>query len=79
MNQETVNYKGHAASIFWSDEDGCFVGEALDLVHTTFDICGATLEEARADFENFIDLYLDDCEKEGVEPERLVEAMAGSR
>jgi predicted HicB family RNase H-like nuclease len=70
MKQETANHRGYTASVYWSDEYGCFVGDVLGLTRTTFDIQGPTFEEACADFRGFIDLYLADCVNDGIEPEK---------
>jgi len=70
-----ASYDGYTASIYWDEEVRCFVGDVLGLIHTSFDICGATVKEAIADFRKWIDLYLKDCKEEGSEPERPDEAL----
>ncbi|MDR2560758.1 MAG: hypothetical protein LBC63_03170 [Holophagales bacterium] len=70
MKRGTANHRGYSASIHYSREDGCFVGEALGLRRTSFDIRGATFEKACADFREWIDLYLANCENEGIEAEK---------
>jgi len=69
MNQEMMIYKNYTASIRWSDEDNSFVGHVTNLdKNTTISLMGSTLPEIRKDFEEMIEWYLEDCEKDGKEP-----------
>jgi len=67
----TAHYKGYTAEIWWSEEDAFYVGSVLGLTNVAFGIRGDSLEEAQADFEGFIDDYLEwGKEDEGFEPEQ---------
>jgi predicted HicB family RNase H-like nuclease len=58
----TMSYKGYAAEIEQSDEDGCFVGHITGIK----DVIGfhaESVEELRAAFEEAVDDYIATCEK----------------
>jgi predicted HicB family RNase H-like nuclease len=64
-----MTYKGYAARIEYSDEDGCFVGRVAgirDII--TFD--GESVEELRRAFEEALDFYLTTCAKRGETPQK---------
>jgi predicted HicB family RNase H-like nuclease len=64
-----MTYKGYAARIEYSDEDGCFVGRVAgirDII--TFD--GESVEELRRAFEEAVDFYLTTCAKRGETPQK---------
>ena len=52
----TMQYKGYSASIEYSAEDECFVGQVIGTKHTIiFD--GTSVEEIRTNFQEMIDDY----------------------
>jgi predicted HicB family RNase H-like nuclease len=65
----TMTYKGYAARIEYSDEDGCFIGHIAGIR----DIVGfhaESVKELRAAFEEAVNDYLATCEKSGRAPQR---------
>lgn len=64
-----MNYKGYAARIDYSDEDGLFVGH-LAGIRDIVGFHGESVSELRAAFEEAVDDYLDTCTKLGKEPQK---------
>ncbi len=65
----TMTYRGYAARIDYSDEDGCFIGHIAGIK----DIIGfhaESVKELRAAFEEAVDDYLAMCEKCGRAPQK---------
>jgi predicted HicB family RNase H-like nuclease len=65
----TMTYRGYAARIEYSDEDGCFVGHIAGIK----DIIGfhaESVKELRAAFEEAVNDYLATCEKSGQAPQK---------
>ena len=65
----TMTYRGYAARIEYSDEDGCFIGHIAGIK----DVIGfhaETVKELREAFEGAVDDYLATCEKSGRAPQR---------
>jgi predicted HicB family RNase H-like nuclease len=65
----TMNYKGYAARIEYSDEDGCFVGHIAGIK----DVIGfhaESVNELRRVFEEAVDDYLATCAKAGRAPQK---------
>lgn len=56
-----MSYKGYAARIEYSDEDGFFVGH-IDGIRDVVGFHGQSVEQLRAAFEEAVDDYLDTCE-----------------
>jgi len=64
-----MTYKGYAARIEYSDEDGCFIGHIAGIR----DIVGfhaESVKELRAAFEEAVNDYLATCEKSGRAPQK---------
>lgn len=64
-----MTYKGYAARIEYSDEDGCFIGHIAGIK----DVIGfhaETVNELRMAFEEAVDDYLVTCEKVGRAPQK---------
>lgn len=58
----TMTYKGYAARIEYSDDDGCFIGHIAGIK----DVIGFhadSVKELRTAFEESVDDYLDTCRK----------------
>jgi predicted HicB family RNase H-like nuclease len=67
----TMQYKGYTATIEYSAEDECFVGQVIGTKHTIiFD--GISVEEIRANFKDMIDGYPAVCADLGLEPNEPV-------
>jgi predicted HicB family RNase H-like nuclease len=65
----TMNYKGYAARIEYSDEDSCFIGHIAGIQ----DIVGfhaESVKELRMAFEEAVNDYLDVCDKAGRAPHK---------
>lgn len=65
----TMSYKGYAARIEYSDEDGCFVGHIAGIK----DVIGfhaESVKELRTAFEEAVEDYLATCEKAGRAPQK---------
>lgn len=65
----TMTYRGYAARIEYSDEDGCFIGHIAGIK----DIIGfhaESVKELRAAFEEAVNDYLATCEKSGRAPQK---------
>jgi len=65
----TVQYKGYTASIEYSDEDACYVGDVIGMKDNMIVFDGNTIEDVHLRFKESIDFYLDVCKDEGREPE----------
>ena len=64
-----MKYKGYEAIARYSDEDETFVGEVINTQDMlVFD--GDSVEEIERSFHAVVDEYLDDCAREGKEPEK---------
>jgi predicted HicB family RNase H-like nuclease len=64
-----MTYKGYAARIEYSDEDGCFIGHIAGIK----DVIGfhaESVKELRAAFEEAVDDYLATCEKVSRAPQK---------
>lgn len=64
-----MNYRGYAARIAYSDEDGCFVGHIAG-VRDVVGFHGESVTELRAAFEEAVDDYLETCAKLGRAPQK---------
>lgn len=64
-----MNYKGYAARIEYSDEDGCFVGH-LAGIRDIVGFHGESVSELKAAFEAAVDDYLVTCKKLKRSPQR---------
>jgi predicted HicB family RNase H-like nuclease len=64
-----MHYKGHAARIEYSDEDGCFVGRLAGIRHiVTFH--ADNVADLRQAFAEAVDDYLETCAASGVAPQK---------
>ena len=64
-----MTYKGYLAEIKYSEEDNCFCGKVEGLKDSLILFEGQSVKELRKDFEDAIDLYLDNCKAKNEEPE----------
>ena len=65
----TMNYRGYAARIAYSDEDGCFVGHIAG-IRDVVGFHGESVTELRAAFEEAVDDYLETCARLGRAPQK---------
>lgn len=64
---KTMTYKGYAARLEYSDEDGCFIGRIAG-IRDIVGFHGDSVAELRSAFEEAVDDYLETCEKLGQAP-----------
>lgn len=60
-------YKGYTATIEYSRQDNTFVGYVKGLI-PIIEFSGKDIPELESEFHKKIDMYIDECEKEGKEP-----------
>jgi predicted HicB family RNase H-like nuclease len=65
----TMTYKGFAARVEYSEEDGCFIGHIAG-IRDVIGFHGESVAELRAAFEEAADDYLETCKKLGTEPNK---------
>lgn len=65
----TMTYKGYAARIEYSDDDGCFIGH-IAAINDVVGFHGETVAELRQAFAEAVDDYLETCEKLGRPPQK---------
>lgn len=65
----TMEHKGFAARVEYSEEDGCFVGHIAG-IRDVIGFHGESVSELRAAFEEAVDDYLVTCKKLGKEPNK---------
>ncbi len=66
---KAMTYKGYAARIEYSDEDGCFVGHIAG-IKDVIGFHGDSVDELRKAFRGAVDDYLATCEKLGRRPQK---------
>ena len=67
--KNAMTYKGYAAHVEYSDEDGCFVGH-LTGISDVVGFHGETVAELRGAFTEAVEDYLETCKRMGREPQR---------
>jgi predicted HicB family RNase H-like nuclease len=65
----TMNYKGYAARIEYSDEDDCFVGHIAG-INDVIGFHADTVAKLHKAFEEAVDDYLETCKKAGRSPQK---------
>ncbi len=65
----TMHYKGYAARIEYSDEDGCFIGHIAG-IRDVVGFHAESVTDLRTAFEESVDDYLATCEKVGRAPQK---------
>jgi len=58
----TMTYRGYAARVEYSEDDGCFVGHVAG-VRDVIGFHGDSVAELRSAFQEAVDDYLDTCKK----------------
>ncbi|MBH3338068.1 type II toxin-antitoxin system HicB family antitoxin [Pseudomonas mendocina] len=64
-----MNYKGYAARIEYSDEDGLLIGHIAG-IRDVVGFHGESVKELRTAFEEAVDDYLETCAKLGRAPQK---------
>ena len=65
----TMMYRGYAARIVYSEDDGCFVGHVAG-IQDVVGFHGESVTELRDAFEEAVDDYLQTCEKLNRSPQK---------
>jgi predicted HicB family RNase H-like nuclease len=65
----TMEHKGFAARVEYSEEDGCFIGHIAG-IRDVIGFHGDSVSELRASFEEAVEDYLATCKKLGKEPNK---------
>jgi predicted HicB family RNase H-like nuclease len=65
----TMIYKGYAAQIEYSDEDGCFIGHIAG-IKDVVGFHGESVSELRTAFEEAVDDYLETCARLNRPPQK---------
>ena len=66
---KNLEYKGYTGSIEYSSEDGLMFGKVLG-IRGLISYEGETGKDLEVDFKEAIDVYLSDCEANGITPEK---------
>lgn len=64
-----MSYKGYAARIEYSEEDGCFIGHIAG-IRDIVGFHGDSVSELRASFEEAVDDYLEACQRLNRQPQK---------
>ena len=65
----TMMYRGYAARIVYSEDDGCFVGHVAG-IQDVVGFHGESVTELRGAFEEAVEDYLQTCEKLNRSPQK---------
>ena len=65
----TMQYKGYAARIEYSDEDDCFIGHIAG-INDVIGFHGNTVTQLHSAFEEAVDDYIYTCKKAGKSPQK---------
>ena len=65
-----MKYKGYEAIIEYDEVDRLFFGRVIN-TRDVISFDGTTVDELQQSFEAVIDEYLEDCKKEGKEPDKV--------
>ena len=65
----TMEYKGFAARVEYSEEDGCLIGHITG-IRDVIGFHGDSVKELRAAFEDAVDDYIETCNKLGRTPNK---------
>ncbi len=64
-----LTYKGFIAEVDYDDNAEVFFGTVIK-VQTIMSFRDASVMELKASFEDVVETYLDDCRREGLDPEK---------
>ena len=68
--KNVMEYKGYYATISYSPEDECFIGEVKGLKKASISFEGNNIKELKKDFKNAIDTHLKVCRETNTDPEK---------
>jgi len=66
----SLHYKGYTGSVEYSEADRCMHGRVLGLKKSLIAYEGTTEKELETDFKEGIDVYLESCAEDGIQPEK---------
>lgn len=64
-----LTYKGFLGSTDFDENADVFFGNVIN-ANTIISFRGSSVEDLKTSFYNLVDSYLDDCEREGISPEK---------
>lgn len=73
----TMTYRGYAARIDYSEEDGCFIGHIAG-INDIVGFHGESVEELRTAFVEAVDDYLETCEVLDRSPQKPFSGVVSS-
>ena len=73
----TMTYRGYAARIDYSEEDGCFIGHIAG-ISDIVGFHGESVEELRSAFVEAVDDYLETCEVLDRSPQKPFSGVVSS-
>ena len=65
-----LEYKGYYGTVEYSSEDNILYGKVAG-ISGLLSYEGGSIEELKADFEAAVDDYLESCEKQNIEPQKV--------
>ncbi|WP_293996721.1 type II toxin-antitoxin system HicB family antitoxin [Sphaerotilus sp.] len=68
-SEHFVQHKGYTARIEYDERDNILVGRVLG-IRTIISFHGETVSEVRREFEAAIEDFLNDCQAQGIKPEK---------
>lgn len=67
---DKLEYKGYIGTVQFSENDNCFYGKVLGMKQACITYEGEDTSELFEDFMGAIDMYLEHCQRKGIEPEQ---------
>lgn len=64
-----LSYRNYNGTVEYSKEDGCLFGKVIG-IKSLLSYEGNSVKELEQDFQEVIDVYLNDCKERKVEPEQ---------
>ncbi len=65
----TITFRGYTARVAFDERDNIFVGRILG-IRNIISFHGKTVTTLRTEFENAVKDYMNDCEEQGLKPEK---------
>ena len=67
---DNLKYKGYIGTIQFSENDNCFYGKVLGMKRACITYEGENASELIEDFNGAVDMYLENCQSRGINPEK---------
>lgn len=74
----TMTYKGYTGTVEYSEKDNILFGKVLG-INGLISYEGTDVNSLRADFEEAVDYYLEDCAEKGIEPQKSYKGIFNVR